>query len=228
MEGSRSPSLSRRKRPRSFGETTDISAYPHRGAGWCAATAPLAPRRASRPPPDRTRYASQCDDVRYATSLGGIKALLTEPPFSSPPPPPPLSPGQQRGQPAVLRDSLPEPGACPEGCAAQRPHRTDFADRGVRTPLRRRAPRGTRRERARSAAWAPGTTLRAKAPTTASRSATHASKEKSSTARSDSPSVNSSTRARRWGTRCLGRGSMSSHYGWFCGWRSTYFVSSRG
>src|SRR5262245_47956128 len=100
MEGSRSPSLWWRKRPRSFGETTDISEYPHRGAGWCAATAPLAPRRASRPPPDRTRYASQCDDVRYATSLGGIKALLTEPPFSAPPPPPPLSPGRQRGQPA--------------------------------------------------------------------------------------------------------------------------------
>src|SRR5215813_8090186 len=91
MAGSRSPSLWWRKRPRSFGETTDISEYPHRGAGRCAATAPLAPRRASRPPPDRTRYASQCDDVRYATSLGGIKALLTEPPFSAPPPPPPLS-----------------------------------------------------------------------------------------------------------------------------------------
>src|SRR5215831_11062474 len=100
MEGSRSPSLWWRKRPRSFGETTDISEYPHRGAGWCAATAPLAPRRASRPPPDRTRYASQCDDVCYATSLGGIKALLTEPPFSAPPPPPPLSSGQQCGQPA--------------------------------------------------------------------------------------------------------------------------------
>src|SRR5215471_18078958 len=91
MEGSRSPSLWWRKRLRSFGETTDISEYPHRGAGWCAATAPLAPRRASRPPPDRTRCASQCDDVRYATSPGGIKALLTEPPFSAPPPPPPLS-----------------------------------------------------------------------------------------------------------------------------------------
>src|SRR5215467_10025603 len=100
MEGSRSPSLWWRKRLRSFAETTDISEYPHRGREWCAATAPLAPRRASRPPPDRTRYASQCDDVRYATSLGGIKALLTEPPFSAPPPPPPLSPGRQRGQPA--------------------------------------------------------------------------------------------------------------------------------
>src|SRR5262249_11131121 len=56
-----------RKRPRSFGETTDISEYPHRGTEWCAATAPLAPRRASRPAPDRTRYASECDAVRYAT-----------------------------------------------------------------------------------------------------------------------------------------------------------------
>src|SRR5262249_59348875 len=30
-----------RKRLRSFGETTDISEYPHRGIEWCAATAPL-------------------------------------------------------------------------------------------------------------------------------------------------------------------------------------------
>src|SRR5262245_40678514 len=98
MEGSRSPSLWWRKRLRSFGETTDVSEYPHRGTGWCAATAPLGPRRASRPPPDRTRYGSQCDAVRYATSPGGIKALSTEPPFSAPPPPRPLSPRQQRGQ----------------------------------------------------------------------------------------------------------------------------------
>src|SRR5262249_7255475 len=56
-----------RKRLRSFGETTDISEYPHRGIEWCAATAPLVPRRASRPPPDRTRYASECDAVRYVT-----------------------------------------------------------------------------------------------------------------------------------------------------------------
>src|SRR5262249_41988473 len=56
-----------RKRPRSFGETTDISEYPHRGIEWCAATAPLAPRRASRPAPDRTRYASRYGAVRYAT-----------------------------------------------------------------------------------------------------------------------------------------------------------------
>src|SRR5262245_36917067 len=96
MEGSRSPSLWWRKRPRSFGETTDISEYPRRGAGWRAATAPLAPRRASRPSPDRTRYASQCDAVRYATGPGGIKALLTEPPFSAPPSPPPRSPRQRR------------------------------------------------------------------------------------------------------------------------------------
>src|SRR5215831_2898387 len=67
MEGSRSPSLWWRKRLRSFGETTDISEYPHRGIEWCAATAPLVPRRASRPPPDRTRYASECDAVRYVT-----------------------------------------------------------------------------------------------------------------------------------------------------------------
>src|SRR5215470_8523773 len=112
MEGSRSPSLWWRKRPRSFGETTDISEYPHRGAGWCAATAPLAPRRASRPPPDRTRYASQCDDVRYATSPGGIKVLLTEPPFSAPPPPLPLSPRAAARTTSVLRDSLPEPSVC--------------------------------------------------------------------------------------------------------------------
>src|SRR5215510_2347021 len=90
----------------------------------------LAPRRSSRPPPDRTRYASQCDAVRYATSLGGIKALSTEPPFSTPPPPPPLSPRAAARTTSVSRDSLPEPSACPEGCPAPGHHRTDFGDRG--------------------------------------------------------------------------------------------------
>src|SRR5262245_60779196 len=97
----------------------DISEYPHREARWCAATAPLAPRRASRPPPDRTRYTSRCDAVRYATGLGGIKALLTQPPFSAPPPPPPLSPRAAARTTSVSRDSLPESSACPEGCPPQ-------------------------------------------------------------------------------------------------------------
>ena len=41
---------------------------------------------------------------------------------------------------SVSRDFLPEQGAGPEGCPAPRRQRTDLRDRGVRMPLRRRAP----------------------------------------------------------------------------------------
>jgi hypothetical protein len=62
---------------------------------------------------------------------------------SRPPPRPPLLCRHSAGN-RVSRDSLPERGACPEGCPAPRPrrHRTDFGDPGVRTPLRADRPAG--------------------------------------------------------------------------------------
>jgi hypothetical protein len=69
---------------------------------------------------------------------------LTEPPFSAPLPPPPCHrscpPPAQCAQPAchgiLCRSRAPVQRDAP----APRRHRTDFGDRGVRTPLRRRAP----------------------------------------------------------------------------------------
>jgi hypothetical protein len=80
------------------------------------------------------------------SSIGGIKAQLTGPPFSAPPAQPPAAappPGTARTT-SVSRDSLPEQGACSEGCP-----RPKTPPNRLRRPRRRRSgaehPRGTGR-----------------------------------------------------------------------------------
>src|SRR4030095_287916 len=96
--------------------------------------------------------------TRLDKFLAHTTAILRTPPPAAaaprpPPPPPRCPPPAQREQPSLSRDSLPEQGACPEGCPHPRRHRTNFGDRGVRTPLRRQHPRGTGRLAGRAPRW---------------------------------------------------------------------------
>src|SRR5215471_13138425 len=61
---------------------------------------------------------------RYKGPVDETSVLGTSTPATS------LPPAAARTT-SMSRDSLPEPGACPEGCPAPRRHGTDFGDRGV-------------------------------------------------------------------------------------------------